>query len=85
MEENSSFYMPTLPKLIAIGTVNEYVIVLACHLILQDHVIKGSMWRYGQESIKACYHPPKFGDHKHCVTVDPMILVCHVILKDHVI
>ena len=39
MEENSSLYIPTLPKLIAIDMVHGYAIILACHVILQDHVI----------------------------------------------
>ena len=42
------------------------------------------MWLYRQESIKAIYHPSRFGGHRHCGSGD-MILVCHVILQDHVI
>ena len=54
MEVDSSLFIPTLPKLIAknivhnhflyiiIYTVIIYIIILVCHVVLQDHVIKGS-------------------------------------------
>ena len=57
--------------------------VLACHVILQDHVIKGScdfMVSSHQGEL-----PSKFGGHRHSDSKDIMNLVCHVILEDHVI
>ena len=41
MEGNSSLYVPTLLKLIAIDThfLNRCVIILVCHMILQHHMI----------------------------------------------
>ena len=37
--EGNSFYIPTLPKLIAINIVLIGIIVLVGHMILQDHMI----------------------------------------------
>ena len=39
MEGNPLLYIPTLPKFIAIDTVNGYIIILVCYVVLQDHVI----------------------------------------------
>ena len=54
----------------AISTVSENIMILVCHVISQDHVIKES-----------CYFMsgPKFGGHKHCGSENIMILICHVI------
>ena len=43
------------------------------------------MLLFGQEPIKASYHPTNFGDHSHCGRGIIIILVCHVISQDHVI
>ena len=43
------------------------------------------MLLFGQEPIKASYHPPNFGDHSHCGSGTIIILVCHVISQNHVI
>ena len=54
MEGHSSLFIPTLPNLIAITIVHNhyiyiiiyinviYIIILVCHVVLQDQVIKGS-------------------------------------------
>ena len=54
-------------------------------MILQDHMIKESMWLYGQEPIEVNYHLAKFGGHWRRGCVDIMILIYHVILQDLVI
>ena len=61
--------------------------ILVCHVILQDHVIKESYDVIGEEPVQVNYHLTKFGGHRHCGGEDIMILilVCHVILPDHVI
>ena len=41
MGENSSWQIPNLPCLVAIGTV-KVKMILVCHMILQEHMIKGS-------------------------------------------
>ena len=50
--------------------------ILICHVILQDHVIKGSC----DLGRKVSYHPAKFGGHWHSGSGDIMILVRRVIL-----
>ena len=79
---------------------SEYIMFLSCHVfsqvclvsrdhtclvILQDHVIKESMWLYGQEPIKVNYHLAKFGGHWQRSCADIMILIYHMILQDLVI
>ena len=49
--------------------------ILTCHVILQDHLIKGSC----DLGRNVSYHPAKFGGHRHSDSGD-MILVCRVIL-----
>ena len=39
------------------------MVVLVCHVILQNHVIKGRS-PHRQESIKVGYHPTKFDGHR---------------------
>ena len=43
------------------------------------------MLLYGQEPIKASYHPAKFSGYSYSGKGVIMVLVCHVILQDHVI
>ena len=52
------------------------------HIILPDHVIKGSCDVMGNQ---VSYHRAKFGGLSHSGSGDIMFLVCHVISKDHVI
>ena len=60
------------------------VIILICHVISQDHLIKDDATSR-QELIKVRYHSVKFGGHRHSGIVDIVILVCHVISLDHAI
>ena len=48
---------------------------LVCHVILQDHMIKGSCDSMGMESLMACHNPAKFGDHRHHGGGDIMFFV----------
>ena len=57
-----------LPCLVAKSTLVIEIMVLVCHMTLQDHVIK------------VLY---KFGDHGQFGSGDIMVLVCHVILQSH--
>ena len=54
--------------------------ILVCHVILQDHVIKKSYDVVGEEPVQVNYHLVKFGGHRHCGSEDIKILVSHVIL-----
>ena len=55
--------------------------VLVSHMILQDHVIKGSCdFKDGMLS----QTPAKFGGPKYRGSRNIMVLVCHIILQDHV-
>ena len=54
------------------------IMIIVYHVILQDHVIKGSC-DFMDRSPSKSYHPAKFGVHKHSITGD-MFLLCHVIL-----
>ena len=45
----------------------EYIMIFACHVILQYHVINGSCVFIG---IRVDYHPDKFGGHRHCGNED---------------
>ena len=47
--------------------------ILVCHLILQDYVMRGSCGLYGQEHIKVSYHPAKFGGHRLSGSRDIML------------
>ena len=40
-----------------------------CHVIKEDHVIKGS-WFYRWESLLVSHHPAKFGGYGHCNSGD---------------
>ena len=51
------------------------IMILACHLILQDHVIKESCDFCGWEPLMISQYPAKFGDHRHCGSADVMLLV----------
>ena len=62
---------------------NEDIMVLVCHMILQDHVIK-ALYNCGKSPPIVSHHPAWSGDHGHCGCGDIMVLVCHVILQDHV-
>ena len=64
------------------------VLVLACHVILQDRMIKGScdfMSSSPLQPIKVSYHRAKFGSHNHSGIGVIRDLVCHVILQGHVV
>ena len=39
--------------------------LLVFHVILQDHGVQKIKWLYGQQPIKVCYRPAKFGGHNH--------------------
>ena len=49
-----------------------------CHLVKQEHTIKGSGTPQGKS------RPTKFGGHRHCGIGDIVLLFCHVISQDHV-
>ena len=45
--------------------VSREMVVLVCHVILKDHVIK-VMWLYQWESFMVSSRRAKFGSHRHC-------------------
>ena len=49
--------------------------VLVCHLISQDHVIKESCDFIIRSP--SSYHSAKFGDHKHSGSGNITVFVCH--------
>ena len=50
---------------------SEDIMILVCHVILQDHVIG--------------YHPVKLGGHRHSDIADIVVVLCHMISQDHMI
>ena len=56
--------------------------VLACHVMSQVHVVRGSCDFMGS---RVSYHPPKFCGHSHSGSGVIMNIVCHVIMQDHMI
>lgn len=54
-------------------SVSVYITVLAWHVILQNHLIKGSIDFMG-EPLTVSQHPSKFGGLWYCGTVDIMFL-----------
>ena len=48
---------------------------LVCHVILQDHVVKGSCDFMDGNPSWLSHHSAKFGDHRHCGSGDMMFLV----------
>ena len=56
------------------------IIILVCHVTLQDHVIKGLCDFIGKCDFNVSYHPAKFGGDRRPDSGDISILVCHVIL-----
>ena len=67
----------------ATGTLVHDIIIAACHMIFQDHMIKVSCDVMGRST--SHYDPIKFGGHRHSGSGDTIILVCYVILKDYMI
>ena len=61
------------------------IMILVCHVISQDHVIKGSYDFFWQEPIKVRYPPAKIDGHRHSDSGDIVVLVCHVISQSHAI
>ena len=48
--------------------------VLACHMISQDHVINGS-WDFVGVPLMISHHPAKSGKHSGCCNADMMLAV----------
>ena len=57
------------------------IIVLVCHVTLQDHMINGSC-DFMVRTLMLGHHPAKSCGHGHCGSEDIMILVCHIILQE---
>ena len=53
--------------------------VLVCHMISQDHVIKSEMRHFRQEPIKVGYNLTKFIGQRHCGSEDILIFICYKI------
>ena len=62
---------------------SEDIMILVCHVILQDHVFKRLFDFIAWESFILSHYPAQFGGHGHCGSGDIMVLVCYVILPDH--
>ena len=81
MKKFFSFYIPTLPKLIAKD--NGYIIILVCHVISQDHIIIWSCEFMGRIRSREVIILPRFV--AIGIVVVELFLVCYVISKNHVI
>ena len=78
-------YVAIVRSMVAIGTCGSRdIILLVCHVISQDHVIKGS-FDYRLKPMKVSYQISKFGGHSYCGSRVMMLFVCHVTFQDHVI
>ena len=55
--------------------------ILVCHMILQDYVMKGSLTLWAVPKVN--HYPAKPGGHRHCSSGDIMVLVCQTNLQDH--
>ena len=53
--------------------------VLVCHVISQDHVIKGLCDFMGRAPSRLSYHPARLCGNRQSGSSDIMIFVCHVI------
>ena len=87
MKWNYSCFIPGLPSLVAIGIVVMYIyiyiILLVCHMISQNRMIKRVIRTYVGYPLRESHIPSKFGDQRHRCIGDIMILVCHMIPQDH--
>ena len=59
--------------------------VLVCHVILQNHVIKDSSDFIAKNPFRKVTILPTFVATDTVVVLEIMVLVCHVISEDHVI
>ena len=55
--------------------------ILVCHMILQDYVMKGSLTLWVVPKVN--HYPAKPGGHRHYSSGDIMVLVCQTNLQDH--
>ena len=53
------------------------IILLVCHVISQDHMIKGSCVLICRSPLRKVI---KFGGYKHCGDGDFMFFICHVLI-----
>ena len=51
------------------------IMILVCHMISQDRLIKGSYDPNGWEPLMVYHHPVKIGGHRPCCSGDIMFLV----------
>ena len=65
--------------------VNGYVMILVCHVNLQDHVVIWSCDFMGRSVTQGKSSFCHICGHKHCDSGDIMFLVCHMISQNHVI
>ena len=63
---------------------SEDIKVLVCHVISQDHLIKGHLTLWERATLKLSYHPAKFGGHSLSGNRVTVVFICHVTLQDHV-
>ena len=61
------------------------ILVLVCHTISLDHVIKGSCDFKGGKPIKVSYHTAKLGRHGLAGSGDITVFIWHVTLQNHMI
>ena len=61
------------------------VMVLVCHVILKEQVIKRSCDLMRRVYLWFSHTPTKCGGHRHRGSGDIMVLVCHMISQDHAI
>lgn len=54
------------------------IILLVCHVVSQDLVIKESSDFVGRSISRLSYHPGRFGGQRHSGRVNIMLFVCHV-------
>ena len=65
---NSSLYIPTLPKFGSHKHCGSgYIMILVCHVILQDHVVMWSCDFMGRSGLKLSHYPTTFNGLRHVV------------------
>ena len=65
MEWTPSRQVTILQILVAIANPSGVTMILVCHVISKDHMIKGSCYFIG-EAPQLTHHPAKFSGDKHC-------------------
>ena len=61
------------------------MMILVCHMISHDPVIKDDVTFYKRTDPVLSYHLSKFGSHRQSDSEDTVVLICHVISQGHLL